>query len=279
MNNLEKYINSNLLVLAREYREISQKDLAKLVNISQGQLSKIENGIIPLDSKDKDLLNIAKKLDFPIEFFTNSYNIISFSNDILYRKRATKTIGKKLNAEFNIIYSNIKKILDTLELLEVKNFTEFSEYTDIKTIVKDVKKNIFNIKDNSPVYNISELLENSGCIIYRVNFDIGNINGFTSYLSKNNRPLIFINNNYSLDNLRFTWAHELGHIVLHSKKEQSKENEKEANDFASEFLMPIDAILNDFNNLQNKLEVSILLLSLYGSSFLQPYLLILTCNA
>ena len=254
MNDLERYINPNSIVLAREYRQISQKNLAKDINMSQGQLSKVENGIMPLKLNDENLLYIANRLDFPIEFFVNNYNIIYFSNDILYRKRATKTIGKKLNAEFNIIYSNIKKILDTLELLEVKNFTEFSDYRDICSIVKSVKKNIFNIDNNLPVYNLSELLENSGCIIYRINFDIGNINGFTSYLLKNNRPLIFINNNYSLDNFRFTLAHEFGHIVLHSNKEQSQENEKEANEFASEFLMPKESILNDFNNKYNKLD-------------------------
>lgn len=254
MNDLERYINPNSIILAREYRQVSQKNLAKDINMSQGQLSKIENGIMPLKLNDENLLCIANRLDFPTEFFVNNCNTISFSNDILYRKRATKTIGKKLNAEFNIIYSNIKKLLDTLELLEVKNFTEFSDYRDICSIVKSVKKNIFNIENNLPVYNLSELLENSGCIIYRINFDIGNINGFTSYLLKNNRPLIFINNNYSLDNLRFTLAHEFGHIVLHSNKEQSQENEKEANEFASEFLMPKESILNDFNNKYNKLD-------------------------
>ena len=48
MNDLERYINPNSIVLAREYRQISQKNLAKDINMSQGQLSKVENGIMPL---------------------------------------------------------------------------------------------------------------------------------------------------------------------------------------------------------------------------------------
>lgn len=253
MINSEKYVNSSSIILARECREITQKELAIYTNIPQSRISKIENDIIHLPMDDENLFKISNVLDFPIEFFTNHYNNFSFSNDILYRKRATKTIGKKLNAEFNILYTNISKILNTLELPKIKNFTDFAENDSIVNIVEKVKKNIFNMDINHPVFDISMLLENSGCIIYKINFDIGNINGFTSYIQKNNRPLIFVNNNYSLDNLRFTLAHELGHIVLHSNKEQSKENEEEANEFASEFLMPKNAISKDFNNNYNKL--------------------------
>src|SRR6266550_13503 len=48
--------------------------------------------------------------------------------------------------------------------------------------------------------------------------------------------LIFVNNTIPADRLRFTLAHEIGHIVMHAIP--NPEMEKEAHRFAAEFLMP-----------------------------------------
>ncbi len=59
--------------------------------------------------------------------------------------------------------------------------------------------------------------------------------------------LIFVNNIMPGDRVRFTLAHELGHIVMHDIITQ--EMDIEANEFASEFLMPAAEIKNSLQNL------------------------------
>jgi Zn-dependent peptidase ImmA (M78 family) len=52
------------------------------------------------------------------------------------------------------------------------------------------------------------------------------------------------------DRQRFTVAHELGHIIMHSLSEfPNEESEKQADEFASELLMPRLDIAGNFNKL------------------------------
>lgn len=81
-----------------------------------------------------------------------------------------------------------------------------------------------------------------------VNFDYPNIKfDGVSFYNKKNIPIMIINKNLPPDRDRFTKAHELGHILMH--KFPAPDAEKEANRFASEFLMPQKDILADLNNL------------------------------
>ena len=55
-------------------------------------------------------------------------------------------------------------------------------------------------------------------------------------------PVIFINDDKSGDNKRFTIGHELGHLVMHLREDvysmDEKDMDKEADAFSSEFNMP-----------------------------------------
>ena len=51
------------------------------------------------------------------------------------------------------------------------------------------------------------------------------------------------------DRLRFTIAHELGHLIMKNEDNPYAECEDEANEFASEFLMPETDIKFELNNL------------------------------
>jgi Zn-dependent peptidase ImmA (M78 family) len=56
---------------------------------------------------------------------------------------------------------------------------------------------------------------------------------------KGNTPFVFLNTNKTAEHSRYDAAHELGHLVLHRHgSPQGNEAEKQANKFASAFLMP-----------------------------------------
>src|SRR5690606_10379613 len=66
----------------------------------------------------------------------------------------------------------------------------------------------------------------------------------TSIWFANSPPMIFYNSALATDRLRFTLAHELGHLVMHDVPSETQE--EEADLFASEFLMPENDIRPQF---------------------------------
>lgn len=84
----KKHPNHRMVVIAREARSISQTELAGELNISQGNLSKIEQGIYPLS---EELINeISCVLNYPINFFYEKIDKIPVSQQF-HRKTKDNT--------------------------------------------------------------------------------------------------------------------------------------------------------------------------------------------
>lgn len=101
--------------------------------------------------------------------------------------------------------------------------------------------------------HIFSLLERNGIIIIELDYDVDLFDG-VSFLTDGGYYVIIINKNFSNDHKRFTLAHELGHLIMHTSNEflisEYRDKEDEANRFASEFLMPSDAISNSLRGLK-----------------------------
>ena len=59
-------------------------------------------------------------------------------------------------------------------------------------------------------------------------------------------PLLLVNTRAPADRLRFSIAHELGHLTMHRVPDTSADQEKQADEFAAAFLMPADDITPEF---------------------------------
>ena len=88
-----------------------------------------------------------------------------------------------------------------------------------------------------PIKNMIALLEAKGVRILSLAENCREIDACSFWADS--RPYILLNPEVSNERLRFDLAHELAHLVLHRHGAPSgQEAEKEANRFASEFLMP-----------------------------------------
>lgn len=93
-----------------------------------------------------------------------------------------------------------------------------------------------------PVKNMIALLESKGVRVYSLAIDAREVDAFSMW--KGGRPYIFLNTFKSAEHCRFDAAHELGHLVLHQHAQpQGPDLEREANAFASAFLMPKSSVL------------------------------------
>ena len=250
----EFVFNFRQFIFAREYRGDSQSDLAKNIKgLSQPNLSKFEKGLGTIS--DELLQKIISFLDFPESFFTKKIN--NYIENAHYRKRATISKKEKNEIEYTVRLAGyiIDEMTDCIEWPEfnLKPLNVEEGYSP-ENIAKFTRK-FFGIKPDEPVRNINKLIESHGVVI----LEIENIEKFdgVSLLTDKGTPIIIINKNFSNDRKRFTLAHELGHLLMHicgnfpiSDYRDEKETEKEANLFASEFLMPRDSIKNSLYGLK-----------------------------
>jgi len=224
-----------MILLARDARGINQKELAKALEITQGNLSKIENGTYPLN--DTQLDKISTFLNFPESFFYETIDRLPV-NQQFHRKR--KSIGKKyldfFDSNITIRRLHIQKLLKSINIVDSIPRFPIEENPDPKAIAIELRK-IFEL-GKSPIYNLVEVLEDRGLLIlYSDAYE--KIDGM-AVPSSEDLPIIFLNNSMPPDRQRFTLAHEFGHIVMHGSVFPTEEIdvEKQADTFASEFLMP-----------------------------------------
>lgn len=98
---------------------------------------------------------------------------------------------------------------------------------------------------NGPVTHLVRRLETHGIVVVtpQRDNDLQTVDAFST--SRLPRPVIVLTPNRADDvyRHRFTTAHELGHLVLHSEATGDTAQEREADMFAAEFLTPRDSIL------------------------------------
>jgi len=246
-------INHKQLTFAREYRGYSQTELSsKIVGLSQPNLSKFEKGLNTLS--DELLIKVMSFLDFPFEFL--SKNISNESETAHFRKRTTITKRDRIDIEqsYKLIGYMVDEMADSLMWPEFTFKTlDLEEGYTPQYVAKHTRK-FLGLKPNEPIRDICNLLEVNGIVIVELDA-IEKFDG-VSLVTDNGYPLIVINKNFSNDRKRFTIAHELGHLLMHSVNNpaipdyREKKLENEANDFASEFLMPAEAIKASLYNLK-----------------------------
>lgn len=249
MVNTKPIVRPELIELRRKMLGISQKDLANLVSMSQGTLSKIEQGLKAIT--DDQLIKLAHALACPEDFFTQPERLYGgpISANPMYRKKAS--VGLKvldrLVAEINVRITHVRKLLQFVDFEPEYELPYYDpeDYSDsIENIAKNVRKS-WHIP-RGPIKNLVEVMERAGIIIIDCDMDDTGLSG-VSYKIPGLPPLVFVNQNQPVDRYRFTLAHELGHLVMH--RSPSHTMEEEANTFASELLMPASDITQEIRNL------------------------------
>lgn len=246
---IEKEIIPDRLKDARIYRGYSQQELADLVDVSKQAISSYERG--NKNPSIEVLSNISKMLKFQFDFFYKEIrhkdiNPIYFFRSMSIPKKKKDMLYKKMeyfNSEildFCENYINLNKN----NLIEVNRRDYFTK-DDIRKIVSEIRQE-WGIYD-SPISDLIYLMQKNGCIVSYINLNSEKTDGFSCWIE--GRPIILVNNiKNSATRLRFTLAHELGHIILHKnlKNEESlKQREAEANFFAGELLFPTEQAIND----------------------------------
>lgn len=227
-------LNPNMVLLARQSRGYTQDELSGLLDISQGKLSKIEQGL--QDASDDLLERFSQVLHYPNSFFFTTANILPASTPFNFRKKASlKTKAQDLiEAKANICRIRVRKLLESVELDSKIFHLDLEAYGDNAEKIAETARQAMGIP-KGPIINLTRLLEDAGIVIIHQDFQTSDLSGFTIQ-DGSSHPIIFINKAMPGDRQRFTIAHELGHIIMHNI--MTPDMEQQADAFASAFLMP-----------------------------------------
>ena len=243
---------------ARIYRGYTITELAKLTNISKQTLSAYENNKRALTLENK--MKLIQILDFPVEFFDKG-TIAEIDRQTVFF-RALKSTIEKDRQSLRESLSYIKYVYEVLE--DYVNFPVFNipndlldkydfEDNDNPKIIDEITMRLRQFWDISdrPIDNIQDLLERNGIFIIKNYSHNEKIDAFSTSFEVNNGSIIhFIDvlETKSQSRINFDIAHELGHIILHRGLTQEQYSayfnkiEKDANRFASSFLMPENSV-------------------------------------
>lgn len=250
---MKKRINNEIIRIARESRGLTQGCLAERLSVTQGKVSKMESGLLGVS---EDMLDkLSNVLSYPQEFFYFNDEIyghgISMIGELYYRKRKNipDKVIDKISARINIRRLHLVRLLRSIEikddLFETFHFDEYNG--DVVRVAQAVRATW--LLPRGPIKNLIKAIEDAGGIVIEFDFETDKIDATSQWLP-DLPPLFFINKNSPADRLRFSLAHELGHVVMHKIcKPDLDLMEREANNFASEFLMPKSDIAQSLNNI------------------------------
>lgn len=223
------------LVLARKIRCISQRDLAKALEISASSIEKYEKGeMMPSSSV---LIQISNVLGMNIDYFFRPFTLNIDTSKFEFRKKSNLG-AKKIESIKYFICSEIEKYIEIESIignqysfrLDYSNTTTENE-EQAKLLAKRFRKDL-NIGQDAIVSAV-ELLENCGIKIIEIDED-DKFSGTCIVVS--DIPVIVINKNMTSERKRLTAFHELGHLLM--KCDEGVDAEKLCNIFANEVLIP-----------------------------------------
>ena len=230
-------VNPNMIMLARESRGLTQKEVAELLKITQGYMSKMENGLSIITEKLLD--DIVRILRYPMRFFFDESQI--YPPDVaFYRKykSLSKKSQEKICALANVTRLNIEKMLRPVEIdhKSIPN-CDLEEYGTPEQVARALRE--FWSLPRGPILNLTKVIEDAAIVVKFHQVETNAFSGMNMPIGRN-YYLIFMNARMPWDRIRWTEAHELGHILMH--RLPNPYMEEQADRFAAEFLMPADMI-------------------------------------
>jgi Zn-dependent peptidase ImmA (M78 family) len=243
---LEGQFNGQRLREARRYNKKTIGEIAEMLNVTKQMVSKYENG--KASPNMEAVLGLVRELGFPRDFYYSKSKFTLTSQGTFFRSFLTSTQKDKNPAEYLKRYSAI-----------IRNYLD--EYLDFPSLEwnltgKDFSPEMYanyvreewGLGDN-PIISMMELLENHGFVVARVNMNsqkVDALGGSVKIDDQRYYVILLEGDHYSFYRQQFSLAHELGHWLLHNgvynpqevDKGLYKEMEKQANEFASAFLMP-----------------------------------------
>lgn len=237
-----------MLATARQARGLTQAELAREAGLSQAFVSKAEAGQVELDGER--LSRVADILRYPAALLSLDVKVHSLvSTCAFHRKRSSLPVSKikQVHALLDLARVQAEALLGEIPGPEVR-LPRMPPSKAAGVSPRDVARRVrvgLGLVDG-PVQDLTEAVEDAGVVI--LSWDLASRQGdAVSQWLDGHRPIVLMYSAAPGDRQRYSLAHELGHAVMHT--EPVDEQEDQADQFASELLMPAKVIGAELGNL------------------------------
>jgi len=236
---------------AREARGFTLEAFADTLGVSRQAVAQYENGQITPGGEV--LSKIVAATAQPLSFFTTAPSRAGEPGAPFWRslKRMEQHHRRRITRRLQWAADICALVEHFVELPKV-NLPEISFDPELAD-EEDIERAAEATRDHwglgrGPVRNLAALLEKNGAIIVREPVSCPDMDAVSCWICA--RPFILLSEEVSSGPRdAYNLAHELGHIILHAGVELNSSNldkiEKQANRFASAFLLPRDSFSNE----------------------------------
>lgn len=229
---------------ARELSGLTQTELAPLIGCKQSAIAHFETNR-SLPSADT-LKEIGRVTGFMPSFFERPLVVEFAAGSLAYRSKRSLTKKEEAQAyQYAVtMYEQAKEMSQKFNLPAAR----IPRITEKPELSARVTRAALGLSPDKPIPNLTKNFEQNGGFAFIAPFIFSKLDAFSRWAEFDaERPMIIVASGIPGDRMRYSMAHEIGHLVMHNPPKGSKvvELEKEANKFASEFLMPKDALKAD----------------------------------
>lgn len=231
--------NPSRLTVARQRRGLTKRQLASLLDVSEKAVLKYESG--EMNPSEESLSRLSSILGFPDSFFFGD-DLELLSPDIAsFRSlKKMKASQRDMALSAGSIALILSQWIDQKFDLPDPSIPRFEPGISPETAAITLRRE-WGLGERG-IKNMVHLLEAKGIKVFSLDIDAVEVDAFSMWFDQ--QPFVFLNTQKTTEHSRFDAAHELGHLVLHRHGyNQGVDAEREANEFASAFLMPRASVL------------------------------------
>ena len=236
----------DVILTARRAAGLTQEELAARLGITQAALSRYENDLREPD--DEAIAKISEALDVSPEFLTHAFRLTgAIAADAHMRRQKTTKVSdwKAAEAKLNLYRMRSAFLMRRVPINPANHIPTFDPDDMTPADAAKMVRAQWRMPIG-PVRNLTRWIESAGVIVIEEHLGTKRIDGLSQWAS--DYPVLLLNADLTNDRKRWTLAHELGHLVLHSNY-FDPDVESQADAFAAEFLMPRHVIEPDLRDL------------------------------
>lgn len=231
---------------ARELVGLTQGELAERIGLDRTAIAHIEAG--RQQPRADAMRAIADLLGFPEPFFENDSTGEFPEGSLLFRARGSMTARERAQARRygELIYRQTRPLFERLRIppLTLPRLAE----TNPEMAAAHARAAL-GLSPDTPIRHLINAIERSGVLVLAIPLEIKRRDAYSLWVGEETlRPIIVVMGTPPGDRLRFSTAHEVGHLVMsHRQAAQMTEIEAQANEFAAFLLMSRHAALAEIH--------------------------------
>jgi Zn-dependent peptidase ImmA (M78 family)/DNA-binding XRE family transcriptional regulator len=238
-------VNGERIKQARELRGLTQAQLADRAHVDQSTIAYLEKG--NREPLDETLEAIAIQTGFPPSFFRKKSGDGFPSGSLQFRAR-TMSAGQRTQVRqyAKTVWEIAQHMAEQVSEIPLR-LPKLSEQPEVAAAVT---RSELGLSPDGPISHVTNTLEKAGVLVLNIPLPMDRWDAFCAWVGEDTKkPVIVVADGAPGDRLRYSIAHETGHLVLHQSLDgRLRAIDSEADRFASEFLMPESAMREELTS-------------------------------